>query len=262
MDEVRILQELDHESIIQIKEVFDSTDYLYLVLELIDGGELFDRIISKELYPEVEARKLFNNLLSAVSYLHSKGISHRDLKPENILLKHATKAKGGNGDDTTIKLTDFGLSRALAGDELMTTMCGTPQYLAPEVLSQDFSDSGGYTAACDLWSLGVVLFICVAGYPPFYEEHATLSLFEQIKTGTYEFNPNWWKGISAEVKDLISHLLVVDPTKRYTAAEAAAHPWTTGKKLPAAAKRVSSTPKRKLFGGSNGESTKRSRVAK
>jgi len=215
MDEVRVLTSISHPHVLQIRGVFETPTTLYLVLELAIGGDLFDRVAQGG-QPEPVAKEIFTQMLLAMKYLHAQGIVHRDLKPENILLKSAT------GND--IKISDFGLSRIIDEGTYMKTICGTPQYVAPEILTK--AEKEGYGKAVDMWSLGVILFILLSGYAPFEEEETKrVSLFEKIKSGKYAMNPKHWKHISEDAKDLIRHLLVIDPTTRYTAEQALAHPW-------------------------------------
>jgi serine/threonine-protein kinase Chk2 len=221
MDEVFILKQVDHKNIIHINDVYETPTKLFLVLELVTGGELFDKIVSVGSFSEAKAKELFRQMLDAVGYLHNQGIAHRDLKPENILLK--------SKEDDTIKLSDFGLSRVMNEDaSKMKTMCGTPQYVAPEILTE--ADNDGYSKACDLWSLGVILYIMLVGYPPFNETKSK-SLFEQIKTADFDYDKEFWSKISDEVKDFIVHLLTVDPNKRYNVQQALDHPWMKGEKM-------------------------------
>ncbi|KAJ3086791.1 hypothetical protein HK102_012458 [Quaeritorhiza haematococci] len=170
-------------------------------------------IIERKKFTEEESRKVMFQLLRALKYLHDRGISHR----ENILLV----SKDAN--DLRIKISDFGLAKLVGEESFMRTICGTPNYVAPEVLSQQRLK--GYTKAVDMWSTGVILYICLCGYPPFSEELAPPSMMEQIKKGKYQFQSPWWDGISKEAKDLIQRLLTVDPQKRYTADQALNHPW-------------------------------------
>lgn len=223
LDEVEILRRLDHPGCIKINETFENDETLYLILELVSGGELFDRIVDAKKFDEARAKACFRQMLEAIKYLHGQGIVHRDLKPENILLASAV--------GETIKLSDFGLSRIMGSTSNMKTMCGTPQYVAPEVLTDGGESKKGYGAACDLWSLGVILFILLAGYPPFYEENRKLPLYDQITSAFFEFPDNSWQNISFEAKDLIVALLNLTPSKRPTAEEALQHPWMKGTKL-------------------------------
>ncbi|KAI9202021.1 briggsae CBR-CMK-1 protein [Polychytrium aggregatum] len=213
-NEVEILQSIHHNHIIQLHDVFENEENMYLVTTLATGGELFDQIIKKGNYTERDAALLVYQLFDAIAYLHRKNIVHRDLKPENMLfLNHS--------EDSPLMLTDFGLSKIASGDSNLHTACGTPSYVAPEILSQD-----GHGKPVDVWSMGVITFVLLSGYTPFYAEDQP-TLFAQIMTADYAFDPDPWDTISASAKDLIRKLLVVDPSKRLTAEEALRHPWFT-----------------------------------
>mmetsp|Transcript_9503 Transcript_9503/g.27289 ORF Transcript_9503/g.27289 Transcript_9503/m.27289 type:complete len:283 (-) Transcript_9503:94-942(-) len=200
-------------------KVYDEKSKMYLVLELVSGGELFDRIVARGHYTEMDAVSLMGQVLNALGYLHSIGIVHRDLKPENLL--YATNVED-SPHYNTIKLADFGLAKVLNGtaDHSMTTTCGTPGYVAPEILTQRHA----YGKEVDLWSLGVILYILLCGFPPFYDEN-NAALYNQIKRGDYTFPSPYWDGISRPAIEVIKRLLTVDPTKRATVDEVLAHPW-------------------------------------
>ena len=187
------------------------------MLELVTGGELFERIVQKAHYSEREARAVFKQMVSGIATAHQRHICHRDLKPENVLLASKT-------DDTTIKLADLGFAKILpAANSLMTTPCGTPGYVAPEVIA---TPSRGYSTACDVWSMGVILFILLVGQPPFHSDKDDQSeLFEQIKSGRFEMNPRDWAEVSEDAKELVKRILVVDPTRRITAHQILNHRW-------------------------------------
>ncbi|XP_060605794.1 serine/threonine-protein kinase Chk2-like [Ruditapes philippinarum] len=216
MSEVKILKALKHPCIIGIDDVIDTPEVLYIVLELVEGGELFDKVVSLSQYDEPTAKLLFYQMVLSCKYLHDQGITHRDLKPENILLSTDDK-------ETLIKITDFGLSKFVDAGSLMKTFCGTPTYLAPEILIT--AGTGAYTKAIDCWSLGVILFICLAGYPPFSDERKDMDLPKQIMGGHYTFPKQYWKEISEDAIDLIKKLMTVDANKRITLADALNHPW-------------------------------------
>ncbi|GAM18627.1 hypothetical protein SAMD00019534_018020 [Acytostelium subglobosum LB1] len=219
MDEVKILQQLNHKNIIHIQEVFDTERTLFLVLELVEGGELLDDILDNCFYKEDKAKEFFRQLVNAVKYLHDQGIAHRDLKPQNILLKH----KRDECDDA-IKLSDFGLSRTIGEGSFMKTMCGTPQYLAPEILTNGANGAGGYGKEVDCWSMGAILYVMLCGHPPF-DDSQDISIFEQIRNAVYEFPDEDWATVSAEAKDLIKRLLTANPSKRYSCNQILEHPW-------------------------------------
>ncbi|XP_007461209.1 PREDICTED: serine/threonine-protein kinase Chk2 isoform X3 [Lipotes vexillifer] len=213
--EIEILKKLNHPCIIKIKDFFDAEDY-YIVLELMEGGELFDRVVGNKRLKEATCKLYFYQMLLAVQYLHENGIIHRDLKPENVLLS-------SQKEDCLIKITDFGQSKILGETSLMRTLCGTPTYLAPEVLNS--FGTAGYNRAVDCWSLGVILFICLSGYPPFSEHKTHVSLKDQITSGKCNFIPEVWAELSEKALDLVKNLLIVDPKARFTTEEALRHPW-------------------------------------
>ncbi|XP_051682607.1 serine/threonine-protein kinase Chk2 [Oryctolagus cuniculus] len=213
--EIEILKKLNHPCIIKIKNFFDAEDY-YIVLELMEGGELFEKVVGNKRLKEATCKLYFYQMLLAVQYLHENGIIHRDLKPENVLLS-------SQDEDCLIKITDFGQSKILGETSLMRTLCGTPTYLAPEVLLS--IGTAGYNRAVDCWSLGVILFICLSGYPPFSEHKTQVSLKDQITSGKYNFIPEVWADVSEKALDLVKKLLVVDPKVRLTTEEALNHPW-------------------------------------
>jgi len=202
---------------LELKEFFETETTLYLVLELVTGGELLDKILEEKHFPEDKARNYFRQMLEAEIYLHAQDIAHLDLKPENILLKEP--------DSDIIKLSDFGLSRVVDQASFMKTICGTPQYVAPEILTSNRNE--GYGLACDLWSSGVILYIMLVGYPPFSDTKPK-PVFEQIKTGDYDFPKDYWSDISPSAIYLIKRLLTVDPRKRITAKEALESAWMRG----------------------------------
>jgi serine/threonine protein kinase len=210
--EIAIMKILKHKNIVQMREVLQSSKHIYIVLELITGGELFDRIVQAKRFEENVARRYFQQLISGMDYCHSQGIAHRDLKPENLLL-----------DDTdTLKISDFGLSALSAASDgrqkMLMTTCGTPNYVAPEVLKE--KGYKGFTA--DVWSCGVILYVMLAGYLPFEDDTMT-GLFNKIEAGHFQM-PEFF---SNDVKDLISKMLVVDPNHRITIKQILEHKWFT-----------------------------------
>jgi len=220
--EIEIMETCQHKNIIRLYEIFEEKDKMNLIMELVTGGELFDEIVQRGNFTEKDAAKVIGTLCSALDYLHEKKIVHRDLKPENILLSQK-KEDLSPGEEAEIKVADFGLARLIADKDLMRTACGTPGYVAPEVLKNKGYGSG----AVDLWSAGVILYILLCGFPPFYEEELP-ALFDQILKGRYDFPSPWWDNISNEAKELVKGLLTVDQKKRFTAKQVMAHPWICG----------------------------------
>lgn len=180
-NEIDIMTQVDHPNIVKLHDIFEDEKYIFLVMELMTGGELFDTILEKEHYSEKEAAEVVRPIIDAIAYCHSINIVHRDIKPENLL--YSTK-----DENAIIKVSDFGLGRFLGGDAMATTTCGTPGYVAPEIL-----ECKPYGKECDLWSIGVVLYILLCGFPPFYDDNNNV-LFEKIKKGKYSFpSPHWDK---------------------------------------------------------------------
>eukprot|EP01102_Stenamoeba_stenopodia_P008771 TRINITY_DN255_c0_g3_i1.p1 TRINITY_DN255_c0_g3~~TRINITY_DN255_c0_g3_i1.p1 ORF type:complete len:519 (-),score=86.09 TRINITY_DN255_c0_g3_i1:12-1568(-) len=210
--EKKILSRVKHPNITSVYGIFESKSHIYIVMELARGGELFKKILDDGSYSESVARRLFTQLLDAMEYLHSQGIVHRDLKPENILLQD-------NGPNPVLKITDFGLATFVSEAAKMNTMCGTPQYVAPEILR-----GGSYGKEVDLWSLGAILYIMLSGLPPFYEDQEE-PLFQQILQGHYDFPPEFWSEVSNNAKDIVRQLMTVDPKARMTIQQARIHPW-------------------------------------
>ncbi|XP_072774945.1 calcium/calmodulin-dependent protein kinase type 1G isoform X2 [Taeniopygia guttata] len=213
-NEIAVLKKIKHENIVTLEDIYESTTHFYLVMQLVSGGELFDRILERGVYTEKDASLVILQVLTAVKYLHENGIVHRDLKPENLL--YLTPE-----ENSKIMITDFGLSK-MEQNGIMSTACGTPGYVAPEVLAQK-----PYSKAVDCWSIGVITYILLCGYPPFYEETES-KLFEKIKEGYYEFESPFWDDISESAKDFIRHLLEKNPSARFTCEEALRHPWING----------------------------------
>lgn len=212
--ESRTGDRLTHPNIVQLYETYEDKSKIYLVMELVTGGELFDRIVEKGSYTEKDASDLIRQILEAVDYMHEQGVVHRDLKPENLLFYSPD-------DDSKIMISDFGLSK-MEDSGIMATACGTPGYVAPEVLAQR-----PYGKAVDIWSIGVISYILLCGYPPFYDENDA-NLFAQILKGEFEFDSPYWDDISDSAKDFIRHLMCVSVEKRFTCKQALAHPWISG----------------------------------
>ncbi|XP_011307069.1 calcium/calmodulin-dependent protein kinase type 1 isoform X3 [Fopius arisanus] len=205
---------LKHPNIVQLLETFEDKHKVYLIMELVTGGELFDRIVEKGSYTEKDASGLIRQVLEAVDYMHEQGVVHRDLKPENLLYYSPD-------EDSKIMISDFGLSK-MEDSGIMATACGTPGYVAPEVLAQR-----PYGKAVDVWSIGVISYILLCGYPPFYDE-SDANLFAQILKGEFEFDSPYWDDISDSAKDFIHKLMCVNVEERYTCKQALAHPWISG----------------------------------
>ncbi|XP_031850390.1 ovarian-specific serine/threonine-protein kinase Lok isoform X1 [Nomia melanderi] len=222
MNEVKILKALKHPCIIRMEEIVDNPRAVYIVLELMEGGELFERIKSKGRLSEKFAKIIFYQVVLAVSYLHDSGITHRDLKPENILL-------ASNSDITLAKVSDFGLSKLVDAQTMMKTFCGTPMYVAPEILSS--IGRGSYTNQVDVWSLGVILYACLSGSVPFNCADKRISLQEQIKRGYYTFPSSKFGHVSDKALDLIKRMMTVNPKKRITIKQVLLHQWLQDREL-------------------------------
>jgi serine/threonine-protein kinase CHEK2 len=235
--EIAVLMGVSHPNVLCLKDTFDEQDGVYLVLELAPEGELFNWIVMKQKLSEPETRKLFIQLFQGVKYLvsiifclwpvyansqkHERNIVHRDVKPENVLLMDK---------NLTVKLADFGLAKIIGEESFTTTLCGTPSYVAPEILEQ--SNRRRYTRAVDVWSLGVVLYICLCGFPPFSDELYTpenpYTLSQQIRMGRFDYPSPYWDSVGDPALDLIDRMLTVDVERRITIDECLEHPWLTG----------------------------------
>lgn len=216
MNEVKILKALKHPCVIRMEEIVDTPKAVYIVLELMEGGELFERIKNKGRLSEECAKLIFYQVVLAVSYLHDRGITHRDLKPENILL-------ASHADVTIAKVSDFGLSKLVDAQTMMKTFCGTPMYVAPEILST--IGRGSYTNQVDVWSLGVILYACLSGSVPFNCNNPNISLQDQIKRGYYCFPASKFDHVSDKATHLIRRMMTVNPKKRITIKQVLLHPW-------------------------------------
>lgn len=211
--EMDVLKGLDQPHVVKFLDWFESKDKYYLVFEEATGGELFDRIISRGRFTEADACRTIRAVLSAIQYLHHHHIVHRDVKPENILYR--TKA-----EDANVVLVDFGIARHLkSDDEVLTNVCGSFGYAAPEILSKK-----GHGKAVDLWSLGIITYTMLCGYTPFRSDDPKV-LAEETQRGKIEFHDRYWKNVSAEAKDFVKACLKTDPLQRITADEAMKHPW-------------------------------------
>ncbi|XP_016313203.1 calcium/calmodulin-dependent protein kinase type II delta chain isoform X6 [Sinocyclocheilus anshuiensis] len=211
--EARICRLLKHPNIVRLHDSISEEGFHYLVFDLVTGGELFEDIVAREYYSEADASHCINQILESVSHIHQHDIVHRDLKPENLLL--ASKMKGA-----AVKLADFGLAIEVQGDQqAWFGFAGTPGYLSPEVLRKD-----PYGKPVDIWACGVILYILLVGYPPFWDEDQH-KLYQQIKAGAYDFPSPEWDTVTAEAKNLINQMLTINPAKRITADQALKHPW-------------------------------------
>ncbi|EJK46521.1 hypothetical protein THAOC_34806 [Thalassiosira oceanica] len=218
--EISLLQEMRHGNIIPLRDVFEDADYIHIVTDLCEGGELFERIIERSgdktvegCFAEDEASRIIYQVLTAVRYLHEHRIVHRDIKPENILFD--------SSDGDSVKLIDFGLARRWGeGDAPMSRVVGTPYYIDPNVLRKN------YTRSCDLWSVGIVAYILIAGHPPFNKMDVS-AIHRAVLKGRYRFASKDWKHTTKESRDFVRRLLQADSVGRMTVDEALAHPWIT-----------------------------------
>ncbi|CAL8368247.1 unnamed protein product [Lota lota] len=213
-NEIAVLRKIKHENVVGLEDLFESRSHYYLIMQLVSGGELFDRILDRGVYSEKDASRVIQQVLQAVGFLHQSGVVHRDLKPENLLYF-------SQDENSKIMISDFGLSK-MVDNGIMSTACGTPGYVAPEVLAQK-----PYSKAVDCWSIGVITYILLCGYPPFYEETET-RLFSKIMKAQYEFDSPFWDDISESAKDFISHMMQKNPSMRYSTEQALRHPWIIG----------------------------------
>jgi len=211
--EVNIMLRLQHDNIVTLHELFDTPNHLHMIIDLLSGGELFDRIVEKGHFSEKEAASIVRQITNSLAYLHENKIVHRDLKPENLLYVDKKNDR--------IMLVDFGLAKQMKDNQPLSTPCGSPAYVAPEVLERK-----PYGAEVDWWSLGVILYILLCGFPPFHDEHNNLKrLYKKIKKGNFQFVSPYWDGISNEAKDLVTNLLKTNPSQRFGAKDVLEHPW-------------------------------------
>ncbi|XP_042192835.1 calcium/calmodulin-dependent protein kinase type II subunit gamma isoform X7 [Callorhinchus milii] len=211
--EARICRLLKHPNIVRLHDSISEEGFHYLIFDLVTGGELFEDIVAREYYSEADASQCIHQILESVNHIHQHDIVHRDLKPENLLL--ASKCKSA-----AVKLADFGLAIEVQGEQqAWFGFAGTPGYLSPEVLRKD-----PYGKPVDIWACGVILYILLVGYPPFWDEDQH-KLYQQIKAGAYDFPSPEWDTVTPEAKNLINQMLTINPAKRITAPEALKHPW-------------------------------------
>ncbi|WVQ67026.1 uncharacterized protein L199_005219 [Kwoniella botswanensis] len=216
-NEISVLKRVSagHKNIVQLHDFFETTHNLYLVFDLCTGGELFDRICARGSYFEKDAANIVRTVTSAVKYLHDQGIVHRDLKPENILFK-------SKAEDADLMLADFGLSKVLDEDNfsILTTTCGTPGYMAPEIFKK-----AGHGKPVDIWAIGVISYFLLCGYTPFDRE-SQYEEMQAICNGDYKFEPaEYWSGVSDTARDFVRKCLTIDPTNRPTASQLLEHKW-------------------------------------
>lgn len=238
------MRQLKHKNITDLLEFIETKEHFFIVIELVQGGELFHQIVKLTYFSEDLARHVIIQVADAIRYLHEQaGVVHRDIKPENLLFQpiefvpsnrvevnvndeEDKEDEGlfmpgiGGGGIGTIKLADFGLSKIIWDQNTMTP-CGTVGYTAPEIVNDQ-----RYSKSVDMWALGCVLYTILCGFPPFYDESVSV-LTEKVAKGEYTFLSPWWDDISKEAKDLVSHLLTVNPERRYTVEQFLAHPWIT-----------------------------------
>ena len=209
--EIDIVKDLDHPNIMKMYESYEDKSFLYIVTELIEGGELFDELIRRKKLSEEDAASVIKQVLEVLSYCHANNIVHKDLKPENVLLEKKKEI-------TSIKIIDFGTAQKFNPEKKMTEVIGTPYYVAPEVLE------GSYDEKWDIWGAGVIMFILLSGIPPFNGKDDE-AILRAVKRGKFEFRQDKWKSVSTEAKDLISKMLVLEPEDRISATKALDHEW-------------------------------------
>jgi len=224
--EARICRKMQHPNIVRLHDGIQEESFHYLVFDLVTGGELFEDIVAREFYSEADASHCIQQILESVNHCHSNGVVHRDLKPENLILSEKPKPQPENlllaskSKGAAVKLADFGLAIEVQGDQqAWFGFAGTPGYLSPEVLKKE-----PYGKPVDIWACGVILYILLVGYPPFWDEDQH-RLYAQIKAGAYDYPSPEWDTVTPEAKNLINQMLTVNPAKRIRAEEALKHPW-------------------------------------
>lgn len=250
--ELEVLKSISHRHVVRMVDAFTEPVnnglqlVRYLVLEMVNGGELFQRIVRKSKLRENELRAVFTQLLEGLRYLHSLNIVHRDIKPENVLLSITSGEQTAPWDEgehaVVVKIADFGLAKCIGELSFTSTLCGTPAYVAPEVMLHQLERA--YSKLVDLWLAGVLLYVCLCGFPPFSDELAPPLMRQQILTGQFQFYSPYWDDVDDAALDLVSKMLVVDPAKRILLGDIQNHPWTKGRfeAPPSPQSRASQTP--------------------
>ncbi|KAL7548207.1 hypothetical protein ACHAWF_011502 [Thalassiosira exigua] len=217
--EIKTLRSLQHPHIIQLFDVYLAPDKIYIVMELMSGGELFDYVVQKGTLTEEEASRIVRKVTAALVYMHSRNVIHRDMKPENLLLAH----KPRSSHDVEVKIIDFGLSKILTEGPATGSFLGTRGYLAPEMIQRR-----NYTKSVDAWALGVVIFVLLCGCLPFDDDCQTIPNSPDLRSKFTLRFPRWAKDLSPSARDLLGKLLDVNPCRRLTAEQAMDHPWIRG----------------------------------
>eukprot|EP00916_Digyalum_oweni_P026108 GHVL01042931.1.p1 GENE.GHVL01042931.1~~GHVL01042931.1.p1 ORF type:complete len:554 (+),score=136.04 GHVL01042931.1:285-1946(+) len=214
LSEIEMLKTLQHNNIVKLKQAYTTPTHIYLVTELLEGGDLLQRILDKGIFDEESTQRIFYDLCRGLQYLHDQGVVHRDMKPENILITDQSSS-------ATVKISDFGLARYVPNERNCQTFCGTPHYFAPEMINTHQKKTAGYGKEVDLWSLGVILYILLSGTPPFGDD----MLAEQITRGDYNFDGPEWENASQEAIELVKGLMKVEASERLTIEETIQHSW-------------------------------------
>ncbi|ETV82918.1 CAMK protein kinase, variant [Aphanomyces astaci] len=228
--EVSILQQMHHPNIINLYGFYDEPEYFYMVMDLVEGGELFDELLEKLHYSEKEARDVIKVVLQAIEYCHRLGIVHRDLKPDNILL-----TSRHHGDGASIKIADFGFAKQVENDhDTLLSSCGTPEYIAPEIVHNVLhrEHKTPYGKAVDIWAIGVMTFFLLSGVTPFHSSNQSVML-RKIGQADFRFLPPYWDNVSDEAKAFVARMLTVNPKDRATASELLHDPWIVEHDIPA-----------------------------
>lgn len=212
-DEIAVMRAVaDSAHVIRLREVYEDSDYTHIVMDRINGTVLIEKLVEKKRFPEAEAKAIVCNLLLGVKHCHDKRIAIRNLKLESLLLP--------DDDPANVKITDFECSKVVPFPNSLRTQCGTQEYVAPEVLE----NKPAYDVSCDMWTIGVILFIMLGGYYPFRGKKE-IDVLKKVRYGEFKFHEKYWKGISENAKDLINRMMTVDPEQRITAADALVSKW-------------------------------------